>query len=153
MQFPFEQELPADDLPKAVEETFEDVPEAPLEDDLEQEPQQEAPPQYHEQDEQPKTTRSGRVIKRTARLQESPLLPTLVSFVAKATHFAMAMAEADMNKVTELSHLFSYPASIADNDTMCLRKALQQEDRNKFLKAMVKEIEDHTARGHWRVTN
>ena len=29
---------------------------------------------------------------------------------------------------------------------------MQQENRNEFLKAMVKEIEDHTKQGHWRIT-
>lgn len=47
----------------------------------------------------------------------------------------------------------AYPASIADNDTMYLQEAMRQPDRDEFLKAMVKEIEDHTTRGHWRITN
>ena len=35
---------------------------------------------------------------------------------------------------------------------MYLREAMQQEDQAHFLEAMVKEISDHTNRGHWRIT-
>ncbi len=34
---------------------------------------------------------------------------------------------------------------------MYLTEALKQKDKDKFLEAMVKEIEDHTLRGHWRI--
>ena len=30
---------------------------------------------------------------------------------------------------------------------------MKQPDKDEFLKAMVKEIEDHTTRGHWRITS
>src|SRR6056300_496482 len=29
---------------------------------------------------------------------------------------------------------------------------MQQPDKDKFLEAMIKEISDHTNRGHWRIT-
>ena len=77
-----------------------------------------------------KRTRAGREIKPTRRLKESYIYDKLKSFVA----------------------VFGFPASIADNDTMYLKEAMQQPDRGKFLEAMIKEIEDHTTRGHWRIT-
>jgi hypothetical protein len=77
-------------------------------------------------------TRSGRTVQRTQRLMESEEFPTLTSL---------------------LVNWLAIPASIADPDTMYLREALRQPDREEFLKAMVKEIEDHTKKGHWRVTN
>jgi len=100
-----------------------------------------------------RTTRSGRTVKRTQRLLESEMLPTLQSFLAIACHTAKVLGDLDANSLTELSKFVAYPASLADNDTMYLKEALQQPDRDEFLKAMVKEVEDHTQRGHWRVTN
>ncbi len=43
-------------------------------------------------------------------------------------------------------------ASMADTDTMYLQQAMKQDNGDKFLKAMIKEIEDHTVQGHWRIT-
>lgn len=98
--------------------------------------------QQVERNGQPNQTRSGRTIRRTQRLEESPLLPTLRSFVSMVKH-----------RVAEGIEMVAYPASIADNDTMYLKQAMQQPDRDKFLEAMIKEIEDHTKRGHWRITS
>ena len=39
-------------------------------------------------------------------------------------------------------------ASLANENTMYLKQAMQQHDKNKFLQVMTKEIEDHTQRGH-----
>ncbi len=77
-----------------------------------------------------RSSRSGRPIHLTRRLQESPLLPYLQSFC----------------------QLFAYTASIADADTMYLSEAMKQPDKDEFIKAMEKEIQDHTTRGHWRLT-
>jgi hypothetical protein len=46
--------------------------------------------------------------------------------------------------------LFAFAAS-ADPDTMYLHEAMKQPDRNKFMEAMQKEINDHTENGHWRI--
>jgi hypothetical protein len=42
---------------------------------------------------------------------------------------------------------------MADADTMYLKEAMKQNDKAKFLKAMTKEIDDHTSKGHWQLTN
>ena len=100
----------------------------------------------------PKTTRSGRAIRLTKRLQESTLLPMLRSFLSMTDHVIKVVSRLDDNSLNALSQLVAYPASIADADTMYLQQAMKQEDRDEFLKAMIKEIEDHTVRGHWRIT-
>ena len=41
--------------------------------------------------------------------------------------------------------------SMADPDTMTLKEALKQPDAEEFLKAMVKEVEDHVRREHWKI--
>ncbi len=50
----------------------------------------------------------------------------------------------------ELCHLFAFASSLADHDTMYLKESAAQADRDKFVEAMVKEVEDHATRGHWR---
>ena len=99
-----------------------------------------------------KTTRSGRKIRLTKRLQESSILPKLQSFISVANHVMNVVVRLDDNSINELSKIVAYPASIADQDSMYLSEAMKQDDRDEFLKAMVKEIHDHTSRGHWRVT-
>ena len=100
----------------------------------------------------PRTTRSGRAIKLTQRLQESSLLPKLHSFISFAHHISNVIARLDDNSLNEMFQIVAYSASMADTDTMYLQQAMKQDDRDEFLKAMIKEIEDHTVRGHWRIT-
>lgn len=38
-----------------------------------------------------------------------------------------------------------------DNDTYTLKEMLQQDDKNEFIKAMLKEVVDHENRDHWTV--
>ena len=42
-------------------------------------------------------------------------------------------------------------AASSDPDTMTLDEALQQADRDEFVKAMHKELQDHVDRKHWKV--
>ena len=93
------------------------------------------------------TTRSGRRVRPPQRYVAS-----FVSAVTICVCVCMSIAMLDDQTLNNVVKLFAYPASIADNDTMYLREAMQQEDRAHFLEAMVKEISDHTKRGHWRIT-
>ena len=45
----------------------------------------------------------------------------------------------------------AYAMSMADQDTMTLKQALQEPDADCFLKAMSKEVKDHEDRDHWFV--
>lgn len=104
----------------------------------------------HEIQRQPVVTRSGRQVTRSKKLLESEMLHTLKSFAAGSFCLFMAMTDIDLELLDQAINAF--PASLADNDTMYLKQALQQVDRAKFLEAMIKEIADHTKRGHWRIT-
>ena len=53
--------------------------------------------------------------------------------------------------VAALAANFAYIMSMADPDTMTLKEALNQPDAEEFLKAMVKEVEDHVRREHWKI--
>jgi hypothetical protein len=145
MHYSFEPETPAtttDDVPNSSNAQIPNDDEPPT-------------PETEGAQLQQETTRfstRGRQIKTTQRLQESPLLPILKSFVSIATHVAITLSQLEDNSINGLCQLFAYSASIADTDTMYLHQALRQPDKDEFLAAMVKEIEDHTSRGHWRIT-
>ena len=42
----------------------------------------------------------------------------------------------------------AYAADMSDNDTYTFREMLQQPDKNDFIQAMLKEIQDHENRNH-----
>ena len=46
-------------------------------------------------------------------------------------------------------HIYAYLTT--DPDTMTITEALSQPDRDRFLVAMHKELNDHITRGHWIV--
>ena len=56
-----------------------------------------------------------------------------------------------MARITQ--HIFGNVASSRDPDTMTLDEALRQPDRDEFIKAMHKEIDDHVRRKHWKVVH
>ena len=42
----------------------------------------------------------------------------------------------------------AYAADISDNETYTFKEMLQQPDKNDFILAMMKEIQDHEKREH-----
>ena len=53
--------------------------------------------------------------------------------------------------INSFHYAFSSMASAGDNDVYTLKEMLKQEDKNDFIQAMVKEVDDHTTREHWDV--
>ena len=45
----------------------------------------------------------------------------------------------------------AYAADISDNETYTFKEMLQQPDKNDFILAMMKEIQDHEKREHWHL--
>jgi len=45
-----------------------------------------------------------------------------------------------------------WAASKSDPDTMYIDQALKAPDRDQFLNAMKKEVQDHTENHHWKIT-
>ena len=43
----------------------------------------------------------------------------------------------------EVTHAYAYTVTQDDPDTMTLKQAMQEPDTDKFLKAMIKEIDEH----------
>ena len=48
-------------------------------------------------------------------------------------------------------HEFAFAAGLQHNDVYTFKHALQQDDREDFLQAAIKEIDDHEKRGHWEL--
>ena len=46
-----------------------------------------------------------------------------------------------------------YAMTQADPNTMTLKEAMAEPDTDKFLDAMIKEIQDHVQRKHWRLVS
>jgi hypothetical protein len=84
----------------------------------------------------PVITRSGRISKPPARLIE-------VFDATLTSHEEMIDPELT-------NPIFAFAAS-ADPDTMYLKEAMRQPDREKFIEAMKKEIQDHTDNKHWKL--
>ena len=57
------------------------------------------------------------------------------------------------DSVTAFIDNMAYLMTIADKDTMTLKDALNEPDAEEFLKAMVKEVDDHVRREHWRIVS
>ena len=91
-------------------------------------------------------TRYGRIVRKPVCLIHIAICVAII--VCNLIEPMTTLEDGTLNSVPEL---FAYPASVAKKDTMYIKKSMQQDDRNEFLKAMVKEIEDHTVRGHWRI--
>ena len=48
-------------------------------------------------------------------------------------------------------HEFAFAAGLQHNDVYTFKHALQQDDREDFLQAAIKEIDDHKKCGHWEL--
>jgi hypothetical protein len=71
--------------------------------------------------------------------------------------FALHLLQPDVEAYAEphpfalmTEHVVSYIGQ-SDLDTMTLDKALRQSDRDQFVEAMKKELNDHINRKHWKV--
>ena len=50
-------------------------------------------------------------------------------------------------------HFFSYLTDITSNEVFTFQQAMKQDDKEDFIKAMEKEVEDHESRGHWHIVH
>jgi len=88
-------------------------------------------------------TRSGRQVKQR--------------FFSYATTYESTFSPSDslqgeLEDIHPMAGLQSYAATKQrDPDTMTLERAMQEPDAEQFIRAMEKELEDHTKRGHWEV--
>jgi hypothetical protein len=102
------------------------------------------------------TTRSGRTSRPPQRLIAAVCLFLQIFFPLPTTGTALHLLQPDIEAYSEphplalfSEHLIAFVGS--DPDTMTLDEALKEPDREPFIEAMRKELEDHVGRKHWKV--
>ena len=109
--------------------------------------------------EAPTVTRTGRVIRPPSKFADSAH-STIQSFISTFSPSIQGVEEqliqpcttaySEPNPFAMLSHqILSNVAT--DPDTMTIKEAMTQPDREQFIEAMRKELNDHIARGHGKV--
>ena len=104
----------------------------------------------------PKVTRGGRTIRPSSKFSES-VHSTIKSFTSKVCPSVQGKQEhliqpftaaySEPHLLTMLCHhILSFV--VTDPDTMTLKEAMTQPDREQFIEAMRKELNDHITRGH-----
>ena len=104
-----------------------------------------APAQAEYDPQNPPTRFPRRTPKPSRRFLES-----LESAVAPIAFEAQVILNNLRDLVIDAVHPLAFAAS-TDPDTLHLNQALRQPDRDKFIEAMQKEIQDHEQRKHWTV--
>ena len=89
--------------------------------------------------------RSTRTPKPTQRYQQ-----WLNSLQTEEVAFEAVHASASGRDILDV-HPLAFAAS-SDPDTMYLNQALRAPDREEFISAIEKEVQDHTGRGHWTLS-
>ena len=75
-------------------------------------------------------------------------LPSNASLLEKAVnrfHECNELYDGTLNQL----HNFALTADVASNEVFTYQQAMRQDDRDKFIQAMSKEVEDHESRDHW----
>ena len=86
------------------------------------------------------TSRYGRIRKLTPKMQE---------YQRQILSAHLAIFE-DEDPTTELDHPLIFSAT-SNPDTMYFDEGMKQPDREQFLHAVVKEVNDHITRKHWKL--
>jgi len=116
----------------------------------------------HDQEEEPfdnevpnMTTRSGRTIKLTPRMQESMEqrqqgVVTYKTEITEEEAYYDAFHEDDYLLQDAMDHPIAFMTH-TDGDTMYFDEAMRAPDRSEFVKACIKEMNDHIERKHWEL--
>jgi hypothetical protein len=102
-----------------------------------------------------RVTRSGRVVKDSARYTQSVQQreENLVAWEV-LTDNDDSLSQYPQQEEWEIQQAMQDPIAFAthsDPDTMYMHQAMKQPDKKEFLQAMDKEINDHVAKGHWKL--
>lgn len=83
----------------------------------------------------------------TGSIFETPACASLFSNVLHQTHLINQHFDGTLNYISPLA----FTADSSDNDTYTFKQMLQQPDKNEFILAMMKEVQDHENRSHWHL--
>lgn len=113
--------------------------------------------ELHVNDTQDTTTRSGRTVKMTDKMKESleQRGQGIVSYQARTYDdsdeaYYDALHEDDYALQDAMDNPIAFLAQ-TDADTMYFDQAMQAPDRKEFIKAAIKEVNDHIDRKHWEL--
>ena len=92
-------------------------------------------------------------LRRSTRQRTSPndYVPQFAGKSYETNTFLSELIDTAYAFAVEVTHAYAYAATQADPDTMTLKQAMQEPDADKFLEAMIKEIDDHVQRKHWKL--
>ena len=92
-------------------------------------------------------------LRRSTRQRTSPndYVPQFAGKSYETNTFLSELIDTAYAFVVEVTHTYAYAATQADPDTMTLKQAMQEPDADKFLEAMIKEIDDHVQCKHWKL--
>ena len=105
-----------------------------------------------QEDNVPELRRSSRVRRMTTRMSESIQQQGREVSFAAVDRTIEAMHEADYSIQDSMVDPISF-AGITEKDTMYFHEAMAAADREEFIKAVVKEINDHIDGKHWIIIN
>jgi hypothetical protein len=72
----------------------------------------------------------------------------IISHQARVMHYEEAV-ELNVDGSINTTHPFSFATTTANNEAYHFHQAMQEDDREEFIAAMIKELEDHTKNNHW----
>jgi len=121
-----------------------EIPNIPDIPDVQPLPTEHTPPQQ--------TTRSGRQVNIPSRFRDSVLY--MFAFTScDSTLRDKLYLSGEFHPLAMLTTYVTAFVSTSDPDTMTLDQALKEPDKQEFIKAMKKELADHTNRRHWKVVS
>lgn len=91
-------------------------------------------------------TRSGRRVRPSQRMREAMQSEDVVAFSA----YYDAQHEQELQLQDEMEHPLAFMAS-SNADTMYYDQAIRQPDAPEFVKAIIKEVNDHIEKKHWKL--
>ena len=84
-------------------------------------------------------------LRRSGRVRTAPkeYVPQSGGKSYETTSFLSKIIDTAYAFIIEVTHSYAYAATQANPDTMTLKQAIQEPEADKFLEAMIKEINDH----------
>jgi hypothetical protein len=78
------------------------------------------------------------------------LTQKIVSYNSKMMYYQEAV-QLNVDGSSNYMHPFAFITKNNNNDTFYFHQAMQQDDRDDFVQAMIKELEDHKVNKHWKL--
>ena len=74
----------------------------------------------------------------------------IVTHQAKLMHYDQSV-ELNVDGSINSTHPFAFATTTANNEAYHFHQAMREDDRDEFISAMMKELNDHTVNKHWKL--